>query len=138
MFAWSRNNLALAQARTGDAAGAERGHRLALDWYRYAGSTAGIALTAAALARVTSTADAPALLDLADRAAAATGDPRALAYVAESKAVLADGDDVAQRHLGRARQLRVDRAGQPRPLGEHPDVDALEARLARDASPPTA
>ncbi|PVZ09353.1 AfsR/SARP family transcriptional regulator [Actinomycetospora cinnamomea] len=134
MFAWSRNNLALAQARAGDTVGAERGHRLALDWYRYAGSTAGIALTAAALARVTSAADAPALLDLADRAAAATGDPRALAYAAETQAVLAGDDDLARRHLTRARQLRVDRCGQPRPAGEQPDVDALEARLAGSRS----
>lgn len=129
MFAWSRNNLALAQARAGDTAGAEHGHRLALDWYRYAGSTAGIALTAAALARVTTAADAPALLDLADRAAAATGDPRALAHVAESRAVLAGDEDLARRHLRRARQLRAGRCGQPRTRGEQPDVDALEARL---------
>ncbi|MFC5139633.1 BTAD domain-containing putative transcriptional regulator [Actinomycetospora rhizophila] len=130
MFAWSRNNLALAQARSGDAAGAERGHRLALEWYRYAGSTAGIALTAAALARVTSATDAAALLDLAGRSAAATGDPRALAYVAESRAVLADDAEAAGEHLREARRLRSTRGG-ARPVGEQPDVDALETRLAR-------
>lgn len=128
LLAWADNTLALADARAGDRAAAERGHRQALGWYRYAGSVAGIAMTAAALARVSTPARAAALLDQAERAAVATRDPRAVAYVVEGRALTARTDERSRHFVALARRLRAE-AGRPRPPGEQPDLDRLEERL---------
>ncbi|GAA2901958.1 hypothetical protein GCM10010472_70190 [Pseudonocardia halophobica] len=134
LLAWAGNTLALADARAGDRAAAERGHRQALGWYRYAGSVAGIAMTAAALARVSTPARAAALLDQAERAAVATRDPRAVAYVVEGRALTARTDERARHFVALARRLRTE-AGRPRVPGEQPDLDRLEERL-RDCPGP--
>ncbi|MFC5994272.1 BTAD domain-containing putative transcriptional regulator [Pseudonocardia hispaniensis] len=128
LVAYVRTNLALVDARAGDTEPAARGHREALAWYQHAGSVSGIALNAAALARLVPAGRAEALLDRAERAAAASGDARAMAFVAESRAVTAASDELAVAHLRRARELRG-RTGWPRLPGEQPDVDRLERRL---------
>jgi tetratricopeptide (TPR) repeat protein len=127
LMAFVRNIAAMADARAGDRAAAEEGHRSALQWYRHTGSTSGVALTAAALARVSPPARAAALLDVSWEAALATRDPRAVAYTAESRALVATGD--AAFHLGVADGLR-ECVGRPRVRGEQPDVDRLADRFA--------
>lgn len=129
LLAFARNSIALADARRGDMQAAARGHRAALAWYRSAGSLSGIALTAAALARVDQPAHAASLLAASWEAALATRDPRALAFTAESRALLAGATGSGARHLGLADALRR-RAGRPRVTGEQPAVDALAERLA--------
>jgi DNA-binding SARP family transcriptional activator len=129
LVATARNQLALTDARVGDRAAAARGHRAALDWYRRSGSTSGVALTAAALARVVAPGPpAEALLAASWEAAVATRDPRAVAYTAESRALLAPSADEAARRLGVADALRA-AAGRPRVPGEQPAVDGLAARV---------
>ncbi|MGE3285814.1 MAG: BTAD domain-containing putative transcriptional regulator [Pseudonocardia sp.] len=129
LLALVANNLGLADARCGDRESAARRHRSALEWYRAAGSLSGIAMTTAALARVGPAAEAPALLTASWEAALATRDPRALAYTAESRALLADTTSRGAYHLGLAEALRA-RTGHPRAAGEQPAVDALAARIA--------
>ncbi|MFC5950649.1 BTAD domain-containing putative transcriptional regulator [Pseudonocardia lutea] len=128
LLAWAVNTVALADARAGDHPAAERGHRQALGWYRYAGSVAGVAMTAAALARVSAPARAEVLLDQAERAAVATRDPRAVAYVVEGRALVARTDERARHFLALARRLRAE-AGRPRVVEEQPALDRLEQRL---------
>lgn len=128
LLAFVGNNLALADARSGDRESAARRHRRSLRWYRTVASSSGIAMTAAALARVGPPAEAAALLAQSWEAATATGDPRALAYTAESRALLAAATSRGAYHLGLADALRA-RTGHPRAPGEQPEVDALAARV---------
>lgn len=130
LLAFARNHIALADARAGDTAAAARGHHLALDWYRRAGSLAGIAFTAAALARVGPRPRAETLLSASWDAAVRTRDPRAVAFTAESRALLTPDRDSAAVHLGLADGLR-DRTGRPRAAGEQPAIDRLSPALTR-------
>jgi hypothetical protein len=129
LLAFTRNSIALADARNGDLEAAARGHRQALEWYRSAGSLSGIALTTAALARVSPPARAGALLAASWKAALATSDPRAMAFAAESRALLAGPTGEGARHLGLADALRA-HTTRPRVTGEQPPVDALAAQIA--------
>jgi DNA-binding SARP family transcriptional activator len=129
LLAFTRNLLALADARSGDKNAAARGHRLALEWYRSAGSMSGVAFTTAALARVGPPAQATTLLAASWEAALATRDPRALAFTAESRALLAGATGDGAHDLGLADALRA-HAGRPRIAGEQPEVDGLAARIA--------
>lgn len=124
LIAFAGNHAALLATRCGDRAMAARAHRHALDWYLHAGSTSGVAFTAAALARVTAHAHAIELLDRADHAATGTSDPRARAYVLESRALQAREPDAAARALHRADLLRR-QSGYPRSHGEQPGIDKL-------------
>lgn len=129
LVALVRNVTALADARAGDIEAAAEGHRFALRWYRHAGSASGVALTTAALARVSPAARATALLDASWDAALDTGDPRALAFTAESFALLAASPDSAAYYLGVADGLRG-RCDRSRARGEQPQVDRLADQLS--------
>lgn len=129
LLAFVVNSLALAEARCGNPEAAARGHRRALEWYRSAGSLSGIALTTAALARVGPPAEASALLTTSWEAALATRDPRAVAFTAESRALLAGATARGAYQLGFAEALRA-QTGRPRVPDEQPAVDALAARIA--------
>lgn len=130
LLAFVRNSLASADARLGDIDSAAHGHRLALAWYRSAGSRSGIAFTSAALARVSPSRHAALLLGASWQAALTTRDPRALAFTAESRALVAGANHRGARHLGVADSLRI-YANRPRIAGEQPAVDILTERVSQ-------
>ncbi|HYH29621.1 MAG TPA: BTAD domain-containing putative transcriptional regulator [Pseudonocardia sp.] len=129
LVAFIRNLLATADARAGDIDGAARHQALALQWYRRVGSHSGVAHCSAALARVSPPSRAEPLLEAAWTAALRTRNPRAVAFSAESRALLAATPGTAAYHLGIADGLRA-AARRTRVRGEQPEVDRLADRLA--------
>ncbi|WP_219416552.1 AfsR/SARP family transcriptional regulator [Pseudonocardia nigra] len=132
MVAFIRNILAMADARAGDTAAAAHHQTLALQWYRRVGSVSGVAHCSAVLARVSPPGRAEPLLEASWTAALRTRNPRAVAFSAESRALLAAAPATAAYHLGVADGLRA-ATGRPRVRGEQPEVDRLTDRLAGSA-----
>lgn len=130
--AYASNGLGLVLRRAGRPHEAKVQHEAALRHYRRVQSTSGIAFTCAVVGLAASASgdqsDARAWQRRALDAAVRTGDQRAIALALEGLAVVAGQPRSRAVLLGAAAALRA-AAGAPRPIGEIPEVDKVEAEV---------
>lgn len=136
--AYADNGLGLVLRRAGQPQQAQVRHEAALRHYRTIGSISGIAFTCTMIGLAAGAAgidrDAMHWQRKALHAADVSGDRRAVALVLEGLAVALSPAADAAVLLGAASALRAD-AGAPRPVGEIPEIDRVEARLGECVSP---